>query len=57
MKTVTFSDSLKINPGGSISFSGDAKATLIIDDEVITLSLDEYCKRNPGAPECKEYDV
>ena len=61
METITFSDSLKINPGGSISFSGDAKATLIIDDETIVLSasasLEEYCKKNPGAPECKEYDV
>lgn len=61
METITFSDSLKINPGGSISFSGDARATLIIDDETIVLSasssLEEYCKKHPEAPECKEYDV
>lgn len=61
METITFSDSLKINPGGSISISGDAKATLTIDDETIILSasspLEEYCKKHPEAPECKEYDV
>jgi|LakMenE18May11ns_1017448.scaffolds.fasta_scaffold9847285_4 hypothetical protein len=61
MEDITFSDSLKIKPGGSISFTGDAKATLIIDDEVITLSastsLETYCQKHPGAPECKIYDV
>lgn len=61
MENITFSDSLKLNPGGSISFSGNAEATLIIDDEVITLSastsLEEYCKRHPAALECREYDV
>ena len=61
MENVTFSDSLKLNPGGSISFSGNAKATIVIDNEVITLSastsLEEYCKRFPDALECREYDV
>lgn len=61
MEDITFSDSIKFNPGGGISFSGNAEATLIIDDEVITLStstpLEEYCKRFPDALECREYDV
>lgn len=61
MEDITFSDSIKIKPGGSISFTGDAKATIIIDNEVITLSastsLEEYCRRFPAALECREYDV
>lgn len=61
MEHITFSDSIKLEPGGSISITGDAKATFIIDDETFTLSsstpLEEYCKRFPDALECREYDV
>jgi hypothetical protein len=61
MENITFSDNIKIKPGGSISLTGNAKATIIIDDEVVTLStstsLEEYCKRFPSALECREYDV
>jgi hypothetical protein len=61
MEHITFSDSVKLKPGGSISFTGDAKATFIIDNETFTLSastsLEEYCKRFPDAIECLEYDV
>lgn len=42
--------------------TGNAKATLIIDNNVLTLSsssssLEEYCKHFPDALECREYDV
>jgi hypothetical protein len=57
MENITFSDSITFKPGGGISIAGNAKATLTLDNETYTLSLEEYCKKNPGAQECKEYDV
>ena len=57
MENITFSDSITFKPDGGISIAGNAKATLTLDNETYTLSLEEYCKKNPGAQECKEYDV
>ena len=51
METITFSDSIKL--------SGDTSVTVkwLDESETTITSLEEYCKRNPGAPECREYDV
>lgn len=61
MEHITFSDSFKLKPGGSISFTGNAKATFVLDNETFVLSSstspEEYCKKFPEALECREYDV
>jgi hypothetical protein len=57
MENITFSDSIIFKPGGGISITGNAKAILTLDNETYTFSLEDYCKKNLGAPECREYDV
>ena len=57
MENITFSDSITFKPGGGISIAGNAKAILTLDNETYTLSLEDYCKKNPSALECRESDV
>lgn len=51
MEHITFSDSLEL--------SGRSTATVEFSDssETAITSIDDYCKKNPDALECREYDV
>ena len=51
MENITFSDSIELSGASTVT----TEATDF--SESLLLSLDNYCKKNPGAEECKEYDV
>ena len=51
MENITFSDSIELSGASTVI----AEATDFSENSL--LSLEDYCKKNPSALECKEYDV
>jgi len=51
METITFSDNIELSGNASVRIQH------LDNSESTIISLDEYCKKHPEAPECKEYDV
>jgi len=51
MENITFSDSIELSGASTVI----AEATDFSEGSL--LSLDDYCKKNPSALECREYDV
>lgn len=51
MENITFSDSIELSGASTVI----AEATDFSENSL--LSLEDYCKKNPSALECREYDV
>lgn len=49
MEHITFSDNMGSSDAFTLPVEGDTDTPL--------LSLEEYCRKNPSALECREYDV